>query len=241
MKTARADFARQAFQYALAATNGKKHLAWVGAAMACIETGWGELVPIDTHNWLGIKPTRNQPRKGVIRVFRSVEECWKSWAYLVQLSRYYAKPRKHLAIPPSTPEPDKVAAHIVFAREFVAVYCSANLDYPDLICTVMHEIKGITLDGQLLRKRDYCTAAPDWLPCAGDIGVSCCKPHDMAYAAGGTKKDRLDADRGLRDAIYEQAKSAGHPWRGWMVSRAYYRGVRLFGASFFHFRKAKDK
>ena len=75
-------------------------------------------------------------------------------------------------------------------------------------------------------KRDWCTAAPDWLPSTGDIGETCCRAHDKAYEIGGTEIDRLRADRALRDCIYAQAKARRNRLRGWVVSRLYYLGVR---------------
>ena len=77
-------------------------------------------------------------------------------------------------------------------------------------------------------RRDYCTCAPDTLASAGYIG-DLCQRHDIAYAAGGNKADRLRADRRLRDGIYARAYARGKAWRGWAASRMYYRWVRCLG------------
>ncbi len=68
---------------------------------------------------------------------------------------------------------------------------------------------------------DQCTFAPDL-----DIG-SCCGAHDQAYAIGGNRRDRRQADRHFRRCILQ----AGRP----LVAQIYYLGVRLFGWLFFNF------
>jgi len=69
-------------------------------------------------------------------------------------------------------------------------------------------------------KENHCTLFPD-----GNWGESCCRAHDDAYAKGGTKADRLKADQRMRDCIIAK----GHP----VVARMMYRGVRMFGGSYF--------
>lgn len=68
---------------------------------------------------------------------------------------------------------------------------------------------------------DRCSFVPDL-----DIGF-CCGDHDEAYAIGGDRKDRLNADRSFRQCI----RNAGRP----VVAFIYYWGVRLFGWIFFNF------
>jgi len=84
------------------------------------------------------------------------------------------------------------------------------------------------------RKRNYCTAAPDWLPACGSIS-DCCKAHDEAYARGGSKQDRLDADLRLFHCIVARGGQRGNPLRGWFVGTIYYFAVRIFGRR--HWRK----
>lgn len=78
------------------------------------------------------------------------------------------------------------------------------------------------------RKRNYCTAAPDWLPACGDIS-DCCREHDEAYARGGSKQDRLEADLDLFACIVECGGQRGHPFRAWLAGTIYYFAVRIFG------------
>ena len=66
-----------------------------------------------------------------------------------------------------------------------------------------------------------CSFAPDL-----DIGF-CCDAHDEAYQRGGSRRDRLAADRELRYCLWR----AGRP----LAAQIYYLGVRLFGWLFFNF------
>ena len=100
------------------------------------------------------------------------------------------------------------------------------------------------------KKKNWCSLSPDWLwvPFCGwmPIGLLACKFHDEAYAdldeaREAVKKDRLKADRELRERIERMADhdviKRLSPWRR-KVARAwikvwaavYYAGVRLCGA-----------
>jgi len=98
------------------------------------------------------------------------------------------------------------------------------------------------------RKRNYCTAAPDWLPGLGDIGQLACRHHDHLYVVGGNDSDRLKADLQLRADIRAIALSRpatlfdrltfSHA-RAALIASLYYRAVRLFGHRFFNFHPPK--
>jgi hypothetical protein len=79
------------------------------------------------------------------------------------------------------------------------------------------------------RRRNYCHWAPDRLPLIGDIGRTCCEPHNLAYEKGGTSTDRRHADRRLRDNIAAIGTWKKHPIAGWIFSRIYYVAVRIGG------------
>jgi hypothetical protein len=58
---------------------------------------------------------------------------------------------------------------------------------------------------------------------AGDCDWSdCCKAHDHAYWKGGTREERLAADRKLRECVIQQG---GSPLLGSLM----FTGVRIFG------------
>ena len=87
---------------------------------------------------------------------------------------------------------------------------------------------------ELMKKLDWCSCSSDAL-----LGVSIssiCELHDLLYTVCQSKKDRLRADRLLRDRIYK--KLIDHKRskiRSWLRSRVYYIGVRMFGKS--HYNK----
>jgi len=67
---------------------------------------------------------------------------------------------------------------------------------------------------------DGCTGVP--LLNADPAAHACCVRHDERYYYGGTRADRLAADR----ALYSCLRSHGIPrWRAWVV----YVNVRVFG------------
>jgi len=71
---------------------------------------------------------------------------------------------------------------------------------------------------------DECTGVPEF------GFAACCGQHDIAYGVGGTWQDRLQADRALRNCIW----NSGEPF----LALIYYLGVRLFGWLFYNFLPA---
>jgi hypothetical protein len=69
---------------------------------------------------------------------------------------------------------------------------------------------------------DGCTGVFDWLPFVGDMTEACAK-HDRAYYYGGTKADKLKADKQLRADII-----ALDGWLAWLSARIRFWGVRKF-------------
>lgn len=66
------------------------------------------------------------------------------------------------------------------------------------------------------KNKDYCTGVPD-------LGFGdCCKIHDEAYAKGGNRHNRKEADRLFKQCMRESGRDT------WAV-KIYYRGVRWFG------------
>lgn len=55
--------------------------------------------------------------------------------------------------------------------------------------------------------------------------VPCCETHDLAYADGGTREDRLAADKEFHLCLRCRV--------GWLRSRMYYTAVRIFGGPHF--------
>lgn len=55
------------------------------------------------------------------------------------------------------------------------------------------DIKPFTSDG--------CSAFPDGTPKQQGLWLSCCQAHDLAYWQGGTYRERLQADKTLRDCV----------------------------------------
>lgn len=64
---------------------------------------------------------------------------------------------------------------------------------------------------------DGCTLSTD------AFGVHCCEVHDLAYWLGGTRQEKLAADRRLRECTRERSRFY------WAIQ---YLGVRLFGGRF---------
>ncbi len=84
---------------------------------------------------------------------------------------------------------------------------------------------------------DGCTFWPDRI---GDADLlPCCDTHDMAYAAGGTREDRLKADRALRACVGTSV--GGWLWRRTRraVAAVMYAGVRVGGHRAFHYVNPK--
>jgi len=63
------------------------------------------------------------------------------------------------------------------------------------------------------RRRNYCTAAPDWLPLIGNMG-KVCRRHDRQYAIGGTKTLRKAVDIKFRMELRLLATRRRLPPRG---------------------------
>jgi len=115
-------------------------LATVGAAQACLESGWGESPLARVYNnVLGIKATSGHARAAdsEMRAFVDVSLCWRAWSYLVMKSQNYAFEREmwltghenRRGIPP---------AH-QFGVSFLAGYCPEP-DYPWKVYALIREI-----------------------------------------------------------------------------------------------------
>jgi hypothetical protein len=55
---------------------------------------------------------------------------------------------------------------------------------------------------------NFCTCAPDWLPCTGRIS-DICEMHDLDYGTGGNEWDRIKADTRFAWRIYNRALDTG--------------------------------
>jgi len=79
-----------------------------------------------------------------------------------------------------------------------------------------------------LKELDYCTYAPE-----GFFGVKFnyhCYLHDRQYRNEVKRRlTRKEADDIFRDRIYKMYIAHGMQRRGWVISRVYWLGVRLFG------------
>ena len=71
---------------------------------------------------------------------------------------------------------------------------------------------------------DGCTCCPDGTFTEPILWRSECVAHDLAYWKGGTRLQRLDADRALRQGIIEK----GYPVRATLI----YLGTRLGGVPY---------
>jgi len=73
------------------------------------------------------------------------------------------------------------------------------------------------------------------------IFTASCDQHDVNYWIGGTEKDRAKADRQFYNAMIKDAKTYSWYKRYWYSTLAwiYYRGVKLFASSYFHYGKQK--
>lgn len=72
---------------------------------------------------------------------------------------------------------------------------------------------------------------PDWLFTAS------CYHHDFNYWLGGDERDRKKADKQFYDAMRKDVKRASWWKRPWyrLMAWSYYRAVRLFAKSHFHY------
>ena len=78
---------------------------------------------------------------------------------------------------------------------------------PELLAEDVQADKSCRVDG--------CTLAPDF-----NFG-GCCVAHDVAYWQGGSRAERLDADRVFRGCVAEKSNAPA----AWL----YYLGVRVGG------------
>lgn len=73
---------------------------------------------------------------------------------------------------------------------------------------------------------DFCTSSPDYID--GVFVGEGCLQHDIDYMLGNIS--RKEADKKLRDSIYDLLRKAGKgKIRAMLVARVYYRAVRSFG------------
>lgn len=73
---------------------------------------------------------------------------------------------------------------------------------------------------------DGCSMSPDGsVVLVKTDFVPCCVQHDIAYWAGGTAKQKLEADNNLRICIAQKSNA--------FVASVYYRSVRLAGGPYF--------
>lgn len=72
---------------------------------------------------------------------------------------------------------------------------------------------------------DGCSCVPDGPHSDPDRWTPACEEHDRTYWAGGSHRDRLNADRKLKASI----KKSGHPF----VSEIYFIGTRFGGSPYF--------
>lgn len=86
-------------------------------------------------------------------------------------------------------------------------------------CASGKEIKDFSSDG--------CSLFPDRSLISKDDWCVCCFEHDILYWQGGTKAERLKADRALRDCILEKTGDK-------KLAKVMYSGVRLGGSPYFY-------
>ena len=84
------------------------------------------------------------------------------------------------------------------------------------------------------RMSDGCTGVLDWLPFVGDMTAACVK-HDRAYHYGGTKADKLRADKELKKDI----RALGG-WFAWLAAWVRFQAVRKFADSAFNWLGAPE-
>ncbi len=74
---------------------------------------------------------------------------------------------------------------------------------------------------------DGCSLFPDRSLIENSDWCECCLEHDIAYWQGGTKAQRLKADRKLRDCVLARTGNKA-------LAEAMYQGVRLGGSPYFY-------
>jgi len=97
------------------------------------------------------------------------------------------------------------------------------------------ELEDLTVNQRVLLTNG-CGAAKGPVPVPEFVFGDACDRHDFAYWRGGTKDDRLKADRRflreMRDAAMEPLSL--------ILALAYYQAVRLFGSKHFAYGDEKD-
>ena len=78
------------------------------------------------------------------------------------------------------------------------------------------DIKPFTTDG--------CSSFPDGTFEYGELWLSCCSTHDLAYWQGGTYKQRVDADQELKECV----EQVGEP----SIAALMLAGVRVGGTPY---------
>ncbi|MEM1221247.1 MAG: hypothetical protein AAGH40_00675 [Verrucomicrobiota bacterium] len=76
-------------------------------------------------------------------------------------------------------------------------------------------------------KSDGCSLFPDSSLILNQDWCDCCFEHDLAYWQGGTKEQRLQADKALRDCIIEKTGNEE-------LAQLMYEGVRFGGSPYFY-------
>lgn len=74
---------------------------------------------------------------------------------------------------------------------------------------------------------DGCSLFPDRSLIDNSNWCECCLEHDIAYWQGGTREQRLEADRKLRDCVLGKTGNKA-------LASAMYRGVRFGGSPYFY-------
>lgn len=84
------------------------------------------------------------------------------------------------------------------------------------------------LNGEKLKsfKSDGCSLFPDRNVIVKLDWCECCYEHDISYWQGGTEKEREEADKALRDCVFQKTGDE-------KLAELMYRGVRLGGSAYF--------
>ncbi|MFH1738991.1 MAG: glucosaminidase domain-containing protein [bacterium] len=154
MKEENAAFARMIYQAIVDAMEGKPALysldriAWLGAAQACLECGWGKAPSfLHANNPFGIKPVQGQPfmgsEYGNVRVFRDIAEACRSWAYLVFASSLYIPARILLlhALQNGAEYKPEREIYLEWFKEFCHRYNTEDPHYWDKISALAVEVE----------------------------------------------------------------------------------------------------
>jgi len=92
-----------------------------------------------------------------------------------------------------------------------------------LLALMLSLAPAATFGGDLAPFRsDGCSRFPDGTPAHPQLWLDCCVAHDLAYWQGGTRQQRLEADRQLRACVSRRAGTA----LGYLM----FSGVRIGGS-----------